>query len=212
MKLTVFGASGGIGGLAVRQALDSGHKVTAVVRDSSGFDLDHPGLEVVRVPGLTDPTALETALDGTDAVISGLGPRRRKDAGVASSTTRVILAALDATGVRRFVAVSAAPVAPPPEDDGWLNRRVLHPLISALLRDIYADVATMEDDIRRSATDWTVVRPPRLTNKPLSGRYRMAINANLPHGYTISRADVAHAMLAVLDDPTTIRTAVGVAR
>jgi uncharacterized protein YbjT (DUF2867 family) len=212
MKLTVFGASGGIGGHAVRQALDSGHKVTAVVRDSSGFDLDHPGLEVVRVPGLTDPAPLERALDGTDAVISGVGPRRRKDAGVASSTTRAILAALEATGVRRLVAVSAAPVAPPPEDDGWLNRRVVHPLITTLLRDIYADLATMEDDIRRSATHWTVVRPPKLTDKPLSGRYRTAINANIPHGYTISRADVAHAMLAMLDDPATIGKAIGLAR
>ena len=211
MKLTVFGASGGIGGAAVRQALDSGHKVTAVVRGSSGFELDHPGLEVVRVPGLTDPAALEPALDGTDAVISGLGPRRRRDAGVASATTRVILAALDATGVRRFVAVSAAPVIPPPEDDGWLNRRVLHPLISALLRDIYADLVRMEDDIRHSATHWTVVRPPRLTDKPFSGRYRTAINANIPHGYTISRADVAHAMLAMIDDPATIGKAIGVA-
>jgi putative NADH-flavin reductase len=212
MKLTVFGANGGIGGSAVRQALDSGHKVTAVVRDSSGFDLDHPSLEVVRVLGLTDPLALQSALDGTDAVISGLGPRRRKDAGVASATTKVILAALDATGVRRFAAVSAAPVAPPPDDDGWLNRRIVHPLITTLLRDIYADLVKMEDDIRHSATHWTVVRPPRLTNRPLSGKYRMAVNANLPHGYTISRADVAHAMLAVLDDPATIGKAVGVAR
>ena len=212
MKLTVFGANGGIGGLAVRQALDAGHKVAAVVRSSSGFDLDHPGLEVVRVAGLTDPAELEPALDGTDAVISGVGPRSRKDTGVASSTTRVILAALATTGVRRFAAVSAAPVIAPPADDGWLNRRILHPMISSLLRDVYADLARMEDDIRHSPTDWTVVRPPRLTNGPLTGRYRVAINANLAKGYTISRADVAHAMLAVLDDPATIRAAVGVAR
>jgi uncharacterized protein YbjT (DUF2867 family) len=212
MKLTVFGASGGIGGLVVRQALDAGHKVAAVVRESSGFDLDHPGLEVVRVPGLTDPAALVPALDGTDAAISGVGPRSRKDTGVASSATHAILAALEAADVRRFVAVSAAPVAPPAKDDSWLNRRIIHPMISALIRDVYADLARMEEDIRRSGTEWTVVRPPKLTNKPLSGRYRMAIDDNVPRGYTISRADVAHAMLAVLDDPATIRTAVGVAR
>jgi uncharacterized protein YbjT (DUF2867 family) len=212
MKLTVFGASGGIGGLAVRQALDAGHKVTAVVRESSGFDLEHPGLAVVRVPGLTDPAALEPALDGADAVISGVGPRRRKDAGVAAATTSVILAAVVAAGVRRFVAVSAAPVAPPAADDSWLNRRIIHPVISALLPDIYADLARMEEDIRRSGIEWTVVRPPKLTNKPLSGRYRLALNDNVPRGYTISKADVAHAMLAALADPATIRAAVGVAR
>jgi putative NADH-flavin reductase len=212
MKLTVFGASGGIGGLAVRQALDAGHKVVAVVRESSGFDLEHPGLEVVRVPGLTDPAALEPALDGSDAAISGVGPRSRKDTGVASSATHTILAALAAAGVRRFIAVSAAPVAPPAKDDSWLNRRLIHPMITALIRDVYADLARMEEDIRRSDTEWTVVRPPKLTNKPLSGRYRTALNDNVPSGYTISKADVAHAMLAMLDDPATIRAAVGVAR
>jgi uncharacterized protein YbjT (DUF2867 family) len=212
MKLTVFGASGGIGGLVVRQALDAGHKVAAVVRESSGFDLDHPGLEVVRVPGLTDPAALVPALDGADAAISGVGPRSRKDTGVASSATGVILAALAAAGVRRFIAVSAAPVAPPAKDDSWLNRRLIHPMISALIRDVYADLARMEEDIARSGIDWTVVRPPKLTNKPLTGRYRTAINDNVPRGYTISKADVAHAMLAMLDDPATIRAAVGVAR
>ncbi|NED84001.1 NAD(P)H-binding protein, partial [Streptomyces sp. SID11233] len=33
MKLTVFGATGGVGGEAVRQALAAGHEVTAIVRD-----------------------------------------------------------------------------------------------------------------------------------------------------------------------------------
>jgi putative NADH-flavin reductase len=211
MKLTVFGASGRIGGLAIKQALDSGHKVAAVVRQSSGFDLEHPGLEVVRVPELTDPAVLAPALDGADAVLSGVGPRSRKDTSVASSTTRVILAGLAAADVRRFVAVSAAPVIPAAADDSWLNRRLLYPFIRSLLREIYDDARAMEDDIRHSDTQWTVVRPPRLTDKPLTGRYRTAIEANPPHGYTIGRADVAHALLAVLEDPSTIGKTIGVA-
>ena len=208
MKLTVFGASGAIGGHVVRQALDAGHKVTAVVRQSSTYaDSD---VEVIRVPGLTDPEALAPALAGADAVISGVGPRRLKDAGVASATHRVLLSALEAAGVRRFVTVTAAPVIPPSPEEAWVVRKVLYPLISRVFRPIYADYATMENEIRQSATDWTVVRPPRLTNKPLSGKYRMAIEAN-PRGFTIGRADVAHAMLAALGDPTTIGHAIGVA-
>jgi putative NADH-flavin reductase len=209
MKLTVFGASGAIGGHVVRQALDAGHKVTAVVRASSAFDV--PGLEVVRVPDLTDPAALTPALDGADAVISGVGPRRKKDAGIASAATRVLLTALEASGVRRFVVVTAAPVLPPDPGDGVLYRRLLYPVITTLLRDIYADYATMENNIRQSATDWTIVRPPRLSNKPLTGRYRTAIDANPPRGYIIGRADVAHAMLAALEDPATIGKGIGVA-
>lgn len=211
MKITVFGATGGIGGQVVRQALSAGHEVTAVVRDAARLDVGHPALEVATVPGLTDSEALRPLLEGRDVAISGVGPRGRNDGPVASSATGGILRAMEVSGVRRFVAVSAAPVGPVPAGDSFVNRRILLPFISAMLRDLYADLAEMEDEIRRSATDWTVIRPPKLVNKPLTGRYRTVIDGNVPRGYTISRADVAHAMLAVLDDPATCGRAVGIA-
>jgi putative NADH-flavin reductase len=211
MKLTVFGATGGIGGEAVRQALDAGHTVTAVVRDASRLNLTHPALDVLTVPGLTDPEPLCPALAGSDAAISGVGPRSRKDVTVASTATRGILAALQLTGVRRFAAVSAAPVGPTPADDAFLNRRILYPLIRTFLKTIYADLALMEEEIRRSGLDWTVVRPPRLVDKPMTGTYRTAIGANVSRGNIISRADVAHYLLATLNDPATVRQPIGIA-
>jgi len=211
MKLTVFGATGRIGEQVVRQALDAGHKVTAVVRDPARFHVRHPALQVATVPGLTDPEVLRPALEGSDAAISGVGPRGRKDGPVASSATRGILRAMEASGVRRFVAVSAVPVGPVPEGESFVNRRILLPFISAFARDVYADLAAMEDEIRRSTTEWTIVRPPKLNNKPLTGRYRTSVGGNVPRGYAISRADVAHAMLAALDDPATVGQAVGIA-
>jgi putative NADH-flavin reductase len=210
MKVTVFGATGRIGGQVVRQALDAGHTVTAVVR--SGLDVDHPELEVVRVPGLTDPSLLHSAVAGSDAAISGVGPRSRKDVTVASSTTRVILRALSMAGVSRFVAVSAAPVGPIPDGEAWLDRRIMYPFISWLLRDIYADLSLMEREIAASGLEWTIVRPPRLVNTPPTAAYRTAIGANVPRGRTISRVEVAHAMLAALSNPATVNQPVGVAR
>jgi uncharacterized protein YbjT (DUF2867 family) len=211
MKVTVFGATGGIGGQVVRQALDAGHTVTAVVRDPTRFGASHSALEVVTVPRLTDPEALLRALRLSDVAISGVGPRGRKDGPVASSTTRGILRAMETSGVRRFVAVSAVPVGPVPDGESFFNRRILLPFISAFLRDTYLDLAEMEDEIRRSSTDWTIVRPPKLVNRPLSGRYRISVGGNVPRGYAISRADTAHAMLAVLDNPASLRQAVGIA-
>jgi uncharacterized protein YbjT (DUF2867 family) len=210
MKLTVFGATGAIGGHVVRQALEAGHKVTAVVRDASRFRIDDPGLEVVTVPGLTDPAPLVSALDGSDAAISAVGPRRPRDVTVASSTTRGILAALEQSRVHRFVAVSAVPVGPVPEGESLRNRYIVLPLVGRLLRGIYGDLAVMEDEIMRSETDWTIVRPPRLDGRPFTGHYRMTIGGNVPGSRVMSRADVAHAMLAALGNPATIRQAVGV--
>ena len=211
MKMTIFGATGGIGRHLVRQALAAGHKVTAVVRDPARFEVSHPALEVAAVPGLTDPGVLRYALQSSDAAIAGVGPRGRKDGPVASSTTRGILRAMEASGVRRFVAVSAVPVGPVPEGESFVNRRILLPLISAFARDVYVDLAEMEDEIRHSATEWTIVRPPKLVNKPLTGEYRTVVGGNVPRAYSISRADVAHAMLAALDNPATLRQAIGVA-
>jgi uncharacterized protein YbjT (DUF2867 family) len=212
MKLTVFGATGRIGGEVVRQALAAGHKVTAVVRDPARLAERDPRLEVVTVPGLDDSDPLGPAVAGRDAVLSGVGPRRRSDVRVASQSTRGILGAMAAHGVRRLVAVSAAPVGPAPEGDGWLDRRVLRPFITALLRDVYADLALMEREIRDSGVDWTVVWPPRLVDSPPRRAYRTVIGANVPHGRTISRAEVADLMLAALDDPATVGQPVGIAR
>jgi putative NADH-flavin reductase len=213
MKLTVFGATGGIGGHVVRQALDAGHTVTAVVRDRARLAVpDQPGLHVVTVDGLTSPGPLEPALLGSDAVVSGIGPSARGQAGVATVATRAITGAMAAAGVRRIVAVSAVPVGPIPADEAFVRRRIAYPIISRVLRPVYDDLGTMEADLRRSGCEWTVVRPPRLDDKPLTGRYRLAFGANVSNGAFVSRADVAHAMLALLTDPRAIDEAVGVAR
>jgi putative NADH-flavin reductase len=69
----------------------------------------------------------------------------------------------------------------------------------------------MEDVLRASDLDWTAVRPPRLTGKPATGRYRTAYGQNLRRGVFVSRADVAQLMLHVLDQPQAIKQAIGIA-
>ncbi|MER6736456.1 NAD(P)-dependent oxidoreductase [Streptomyces puniciscabiei] len=209
MNLTVFGATGGIGREIVRQALGAGHRVTAVVRDPARLDVTGDALEVFRAD-LADPEELRAAVSGRDAVLSGLGARSRKDAGVATRLTRTVLRAMEAEGVRRLVAVSAGPVGPAAEGDGALDR-AMRGLVSAALKDVYTDLRAMEAELARSATDWTSVRPPRLQNKPLTGRYRTVVGGFPRKGRFIARADVAHAMLAMIDDEATVKQGVGVA-
>jgi len=202
MKITVFGATGGVGGHVVRQALDAGHQVTAVVRDPKRLHVEHAELRVAM---------MADALEPCDAVLSGIGPKGRKEGPVASTATRGIVRAMADAGVRRIVVVSAAPVGLVAEDETFLNRRVLLPFIGAVLRDVYADLAAMEDVLRGSGVDWTAVRPPKLVDKPLTGKYRSVVGGNPRGGYSISRADTAHAMLAALADPATVGQPVGVA-
>ncbi|MFG2330600.1 NAD(P)-dependent oxidoreductase [Streptomyces sp. NPDC048604] len=211
MRLTVFGATGGIGREITRQALAAGHQVTAVVRDPARFAVTGERLQVVR-GDLSAPESLRPAVAGQDAVLSGLGARNRADAasGVAARLTRSVLAAMEAEGTRRLLVVSAAPLAATPPDEPLLDRLVVA-AVRAALKDVYADLQVMEEELARSATDWTSVRPPKLGDKPLTGTYRTVVGANPRSGRTIGRADVAHAMLAMVSDPATVKQPVGVA-
>jgi putative NADH-flavin reductase len=223
MKLTIFGATGGIGGQLLEQAVAAGHEVTAVVRDPRKLAPSRNGVRVVTADlAAPEPGVLESAVAGADAVLSGVGPRPMAKAGVAEHGTRAIVRAMQATGVRRIEVVSAAPISTvpspgrpnPPRDDpgeGFVMRNVLTPFMKAVLGDRYADLARMEDLLRAGDLDWTIFRPPLLTNGPLTGTYRTALGQNLPRGVRISRADVAHEMLAALGQPATIRQEVGIA-
>jgi putative NADH-flavin reductase len=220
MKLTIFAATGGIGRQALEQAVAADHDVTAVARNPRKLPA---GVRTVTADlAAPDPAVLRSAVEGADAVLSGLGPRSLSDAGIASRGTGAIVQAMQAMQVRRIVVVSAAPVstvaspgrpAPPKHDpgEGIFMRYLLTPLIKAALRKVYADLALMEDVLRDSGLDWTVVRPPRLTDKPLTAAYRTAYGQNLRGGVLVGRADVAHLMLRVLDQPETIKQAIGIA-
>lgn len=219
MKLTIVAATGGIGRQLLALASAAGHDVTAVVRNPAALDAP---VRVVRADlAEADPAALTDAVAGADAVLSGLGRRGPADAGVVSRGTRALTAAMTAAGVRRIVVVSAAPISTlpspgrphPPKDpgEGPLTRYLLTPLVKAALREPYADLALMEDLLRASEVDWTVIRPPRLTDKALTGRYRVAHDSSVRGGLTVSRADVAQLMLRVVTEPDLIGHALGIA-
>ena len=225
MKITIIAATGGVGRQLVSQALAAGHDVTAVARNPAKLppdvqagaarvvtaDLSHPDLQV-----------LESAVAGADAVLSALGPHNNSDAGIAAPGTRAIIDAMRAAGVRRIVAISAAPVSttpspgrssPPRHDpgDGFIMRQFGTRIAKTMFGKVYDDLARMEDNLRDSGLDWTILRPPQLTGKPLTGRYRTARGQNVRGGRSVPRADVAHYMLAVLDQPDTIGQVIGIA-
>lgn len=217
MKLTVFGASGGTGTQVVRQALDAGHQVTAVVRDRGRLAVaDHPGLDVV-VADVMRPAAIEDAVAGRDAVVSALGHSRRPDerraaahSPVCTDSARSITAAMRAAGTARLVVVSGS--GPFTDGDGPVMRFLAKPIAQRVLRDPFADLVAMEEVVRGSGLDWTILRPPRLTGKPLTGRYRTRRELNVRRGLVLPRADLAHLILAVCGDPDSYRTAIFAAR
>jgi putative NADH-flavin reductase len=211
MRLTIFGASGGTGTQLVRQALAGGDQVTAVVRDPARLAIPaHPGLQVVTAD-LMDPASILPAVTGADAVLTAVGPRGTGPTTVITDSVRSIALAMDKAGTRRLLALSGSIVA----DDGesFYLRYALKPVARrTFLRHVCADMRRAEAEIAGTDLDWTIVRPPALTDGPATGRCRTAVGRNLPRGLRVSRADLAASMLTMVGDVAVVRRHVAVAR
>lgn len=205
MKLVLLGATGATGLEVVRTATERGHSVTAFVRspDRLGTLRDHVA---VKTGDLLDSSQLAQVMDGNDAVISTFGPRlpvSEADAHLLEHFATALTMAMNKVGVRRVVVESVAflfkdSIIPP----AYLLGRLLFP-------GIVADSAAMEKIFVESHLDWTMVRPPELTNKPYTGRYRVR-EGRLPFfGFKISRADVADYMIKAVEHHLASRTIVG---
>jgi putative NADH-flavin reductase len=210
MRITIFGASGGTGTRLVEQALAGGYQVTAVVRDPARLAIaPHPGLHVV-IADVMDPASILPAVTGADAVLTAAGPRGTGPTTVITDSVRSIAAAMSKAGTRRLLALSGSIVADDGES-GYL-RYVLKPLARrTFLRYVCADMRQAEADIAGTDLDWTILRPPALTNGAATGRYRTAVDRNVPHGFRVSRADLATAMLSLIGDVAVVRRHVAVA-
>jgi putative NADH-flavin reductase len=189
MNVVVVGAAGGIGRDVVGQSLEAGHRVTAFLRDPGKLTLRHERLAIVRGDVL-DGKAISSAIVGHEAVVSAIGVRSRAPTTLYSEGARLMLAAMAAEGIRRYIGISASPLHPG-KNDTFLMRALVKPLMCRILKDHYADLARMETIVRTSGLDWTIVAPPKLTNGPLTGRYRESIAVDVCNGLSISRADVA---------------------
>jgi putative NADH-flavin reductase len=210
MRLTIFGATGATGKCLVEQALPAGNEVTAVVRDPARLAVASQPLLHVVTADVLDPDSLVPAVTGADAVLTAIGPHGTGRTTISHDSVTSIATAMQKAGTRRLIMVSGSIVT----DHG--ESRYMHYLVKPVvrltfLRHVCADMRQAEDAVRGSGLDWTIMRPPGLTSKPASGKYRTAIDRNLPHGFTASRADLAASMLAAIGDPATVRRHVAIA-
>lgn len=210
LNILIIGANGGTGKQAVEIALEAGHRVTAVLRNPANLSLMHPNLEIVKADVMR-PETFEKYLKNKDAVISALGAREAtKPTTLYSQGNRNLLNAMKKAGIRRafFISASALEISPVIP---FYVRLVAKYIVQKLLRHMYDDLRIMEKLVKESDADWTIMRPPRLTNKPLTGHYRIAINSFLKNCLTISRADLAHFMVNNITNEATYKTTIEIA-
>jgi putative NADH-flavin reductase len=208
MKLIVFGSTGGIGRNIVEQALRAGHHVTAIARNPSALTIEHANLEIVK-GDVFQPATFDKVMKEQSAVLSAIGISSTKQTTVYSEGVSNIVKAMQKNGVQRIICVSASAVVTSPRLSFPI--RMMTKLLQKILKNMYSDLLKMEQVVKQTNLEWTVVRPPKLTKKPVTGKYRFAVNEWLSSCLSISRADVAHFMLQHIDDTDTYRSIIEVA-
>ena len=167
MNVAIFGATGRTGQVVVEEALKRGHTVVAFARDPEKIAVDHENLRVVAGDVL-DPTTVEQAIEGQDAVVSvlgaGLGRTKLRTEG-----TRQIVRAMEHTGVKRLVSMSIFGLGDSGDALPVLWKLVIKPLI---LRNAYRDHAGQEAVVTASNLDWTITRPVSLRDWDPTGQYQ----------------------------------------
>jgi putative NADH-flavin reductase len=201
MKLFVIGATGRTGREVVQQALARGHQVTAFVRSPEGVGVRNERLTIVK-GNATDEKQLFNAMRNHDTVISTLGPRKVFKPGSllhdsALATTR----AMKHAGIKRLVVLSAAAHFP-----GIPNR-----ITSFIMRNHMRDSLAMENIVQSNGLDWTIARPPRLTQGD-STTYRSREGAALRMGFTLDRKALAAFMLDAIEQTKHLHKIVGIAK
>jgi putative NADH-flavin reductase len=202
MKIVVFGASRGTGFEIVKQALETGHIVTAFVRSPSTFPFQHPNLTLCQGDAL-DAVAVENAIAGQDAVLSALGPTRPPVPGMMETAAKNIVAAMKKQGVRRLISTTGAGVRQP-EDQPKLADYLIGALLNLLAKKVVLDSAANVNVIQNSNVDWTVVRFPRLVDGERTDIYRFGY-VGKDSSTQLTRADAAASVLRELTEKNWLR-------
>ena len=191
MTIALFGATGRTGGLIMERALSAGHQVTVLVRDPS--KLKQPQSELRIIEGdARQASAVADAVQGVGAVISALGSGNE----TVTLFGRNAMAAMEPAGVRRIVSLVGASVVMP-GDLSSTSMSMLRLITRIFGGKMLKDGETHARELATSNLDYTLVRPPRLTDGPESGRIQHDLTLKLGPTSSISRADLAEFLLAV---------------
>ncbi|MEV7929476.1 NAD(P)-binding oxidoreductase [Kitasatospora sp. NPDC088779] len=196
MRTVIAGGHGQIALKLERLLAARGERPAGIIRrPEQARDLTDAGAEplLLDLESATAPRLAEL-LAGADAVVfaAGAGPgsgAARKN--IVDRDAAVLLAdAAELAGVRRYLMVSSM----------GADAHAQHPADEVFETYLRAKGAA-DDAVRaRTALDWTVLRPGRLTDGPGTGLVRLA--ASVARG-AVDRADVAAVLAALLRAPGT---------
>lgn len=203
--IAVLGANGRTGIEIVKQALEKGWVVKALVRDKQKIKLANPNLHVVE----GNPMRIDEVtkvVEETDAVYVALNIGRKTDMPWSKVVSPLDLLrvsidntinAMQENGVKRVITVSAWGTGDSYKETNWIFKFLIKKTNVGVA---YAGHEDQERLLRKSGLDWTSVRPVGLSNSEKQKSVRVSIKGDKKLNMAISRKDVARFMLDIVDD------------
>ena len=199
MKIAVIAANGRSGQAFVQIALEAGHLVRAGIHKSSSMK-PAKGLTLVDCDA-TQEGDVTRLIQGQDAVVSFIGHVRVSPPDVQTKAIQVIISSMVNLHQKRLVSLTGTGVRLP-NDKITLFDRLLNVSIGIIDPKRVADGKNHAKVLMESDLDWTIIRVLKLTNR----KYRpYSLRASGPTKLFVSRAEVAQAVLEVLEQKSYIK-------
>ena len=198
MKLAILGATGKTGIEVVKQALQAGHHVHALVRTPAKLGMTHANLTVIQGDAM-NAADVSKALQGTEAVINALGHVKGSPDNLQTVVIEHVLNAMKANNIKRLVTLSGGGVRFPGDKPKFIDHFFKF-LLSMLSPKVLKDVERHIEILKKSNVEWVVVRGPRLNDNPHTGRYKVGMIGDEGMSTQCSRANVADFMLKCTSD------------
>lgn len=192
-KIALFGGTGKTGKEFLALALEEGYTVKSLVRNASKVDQQHANLEVIQGDVL-DSADVEQTVAGTDIVVSLFGHVKGSPEWLQTNGTKNIVEAMKKHHVERIISLSGGGLPFPEKDKPKFPDKAIRFIMKIAVPKILNDAIEHHKVLRESGLKWEIVRGPRLTDGPFTGKYRVGwvgVNASTK----VSRADLAHFIL-----------------
>ncbi|MCP2330441.1 NAD(P)-dependent oxidoreductase [Actinoalloteichus caeruleus] len=199
MRIIVVGAAGMAGSRVVTEAVERGHHVTAVFRETRPEHL--PAQVEITHGDVTDVDRMTGVFEGADAVVGATRPAPGAEDTVTATTT-ALLDAAEATGARVLVIGGSAPLRGPSGGLVFDDARYVPPAVRAIAGASIAQLAAC----RVHPADWVYLSPPALLEPGRrTGGYRRGTTTLVTAADGTSRIlaeDLAVAVLDELENPS----------
>ena len=202
MKITIIGASAGIGLETVKRGLIRNHSITTLSR--SEIKIEEKKSLTMIIGDATNKADLLKSIQNAEAIIVTLGTSKNMKATTLFSDFAKLMVEIHRENKIEvpFIFVTGFGAGESKNYVPWLVKLFL----KYLLKDVYVDKTKMEEIITSSELNWTVVRPGRLLDKELTEKYR--IENKLFKGINIggiNRADVADFLIKQAENQTELK-------